>query len=102
MVRSGWLGGEFGYSDEVVGDHPKGEGSVGTLEAPDLEFGDAADGFGPAERLFDPLSNPLADLVTGVAGGASIDGGLADLAMLGDSAVDCNAQASTSVPSTEK
>jgi len=31
-------------------------------------------GFDPAERLFDPLPDALADRVAGVAGGATIDG----------------------------
>ena len=92
LVRSGGLGDQFGYSDEVVGDHTEGEGGVGAGEASDLELGDAADGLGPAECLFDAFPDPLADLVSAMAGSAPIDSGLADLAELTDAAVDRDVQ----------
>jgi transposase, IS5 family len=55
----------------------KGEGGVCLAAAPDLAPGDAADERGPAERLLDTLSDPLADGVAGmvtITSAAAADG----------------------------
>ena len=78
----------LGQSDEVVGDHSEGEGGAGSVDASDLEAGDAADGLGPAECFLDTLADAQGSLVAVVACGAAVDQCLADLAELADGAVD--------------
>ena len=73
-------GQQAGQSGEVAGGPGQGESGADAFGPAQHRLGHAADGLGPAEGLLDLLSAFLRQGVTGVAGGAPVDGGMADLA----------------------
>ena len=89
LARLGWLGSggggvELADSDEVVGggfDFEPGPVSFGANES---EFATGANGFDPPEGFLDAFADPLGNAITGVAGGAPINGGSSPFVVLGD------------------
>ena len=82
--RSGWHGVEGGDADEVVDGGGDAEPGPVALSASVAEFAATGDGLDPAEGFLDPFADPHADGVTGVAGGAPVDGGALPGGVRGD------------------
>src|SRR5918911_959578 len=76
--------GQAAEADEVVGGGDEVAGQAGAGDAPVAGPAEAADGLHPAEDLLDPLPDPLADGIAGVAGRAAVDGAAAVARVLGD------------------
>src|SRR4029450_11627175 len=64
-----------GDADQVVDGGGDTEPGPVSLSASVAEFSAAADDLDPAEGFLDPFSDPLADGVPDVSGGATVDGG---------------------------
>src|SRR5208337_5043016 len=70
---SGYEGEQVAHPDQVVGSSCKSESPTDSGDATVTSLAQPADGLEPAEDLFHPLAPPLAESITGVAGGAAID-----------------------------
>ena len=73
MPAFGLCGQQPGQSGEVVSGHRQDEAGAHAFETPIDGLGHAADGFGPAENLFDPLAVFDGQGVTLVPGRAAVD-----------------------------
>lgn len=62
------LQGDVSHPDEIVGNQGEGEDAFHLLKPPELDLAHTADGFCPAEDLFDSFSDLLTDLVAGMPG----------------------------------
>src|SRR5262249_51455769 len=63
--------------DEIVGCHRQRELEVELFDATQHRPSQSADSLAPTERLLDPLALLLTDLVSAMAGGATVDSGAA-------------------------
>src|ERR1044072_5500034 len=81
---------EFGHSDEIVGCDRECEDRIGLGGASDLELCKPGLSLHPTEHFLDALATDLADAISDVAGGATVDRASAHNPMLGDAALDRN------------
>ena len=82
------MGDQFWQSDEVVGGDCESKDGGDFRPATELDLGKTCWGLDSAEDLLDALAASLADAVTGMVCRALVDGCLANLAGLGNTAVD--------------
>src|SRR3979411_3464500 len=75
---------ELRETDQIVGRHGEGEAPSHTWQAPKSRLPLAGDRLCPAENLFNPLADALADGIAGMARRAPVDGRAAALWVLGD------------------
>lgn len=72
--RSGGVSQQSRQAYEIVGGRGEGEGPSDPVDAAQHRPPHAADGLHPAECFLDPLTDPLARGIAGMAGGAPVDG----------------------------
>src|SRR3954467_490080 len=75
---------KLGDTHQVVGGRGEGEHPAHPGGASMTGLAQSCDGLDPAEHFLDALANAHADSVTGVPGGAAVDGGAPALAALRD------------------
>src|SRR3990172_705715 len=74
---------EGAHADQVVDRRREDEDPVDFRLAPVAGLAQQPDRLQPAEDLLDPLAHPLADLIAGMPGRASVDGARAAVRVLG-------------------